>query len=115
MSQAIELPLFEPMPSCGNTNDNLDYELVGEALSWVTLNKKDRIVELATDDEKLLGRAITITVKASLGNLVQEMSFAMTFLKKAEAAPLPTPDPEPQPQPEEEKKEDKKEEVKEGT
>lgn len=67
--KTIELPLFEPEPHCSLTNADVDYALDDLAPDWVTLNIKDRKVEIDVDDLELIGTSVPIQITASLKEL----------------------------------------------
>jgi len=47
----IKLPLFEPVPSCGYTNDVLTYEFVSSQPDWLDFDQEKRTVLAKTSDE----------------------------------------------------------------
>ena len=67
--KTIELPLFVPEPLCALTNADIDYVLDDSAPNWVTLNTKDRKVEIDVDDPKLLGTNVPLHITASFREL----------------------------------------------
>ena len=67
--KTIELPLFVPEPLCALTNADIDYTLDDSAPNWVTLNTKDRKVEIDVDDPKLLGTNVPLHITASFKDL----------------------------------------------
>ena len=61
--------MFEPVPHCALTNADIDYVLDDSAPDWVTLNIKDRKVEIDVDDPELIGTSVPIQITASLKEL----------------------------------------------
>ena len=100
----IELTRFEASPFCGLTNSDLLYKVVSDNMPfWANFVEDDRVIEVAVDfDPSLPGKTFPITVQASYSTLVQEMPFAISFIKEEEKVEKPSkPKTEKEPEPEE--------------
>ena len=65
-SKEVQLPLYEPNPTCNVSNEDLKYELQGDAIpDWVVLDEDKRLIVMETEDEELFGTAVTVTVSVT--------------------------------------------------
>ena len=60
----------------------MDYNIVGESsLDWLFFDPENRVIELAIDFESSFsGSSVTVKIEATYANMLQEMSFAVSFI-----------------------------------
>jgi len=82
--QTFKLPLYEPEPACGLSNRDVEYAFNDPVPEWVVLNASKRLVVLEPQDVSLFGRNFPFRIRASLGKVETQISFAVNFIKKVE-------------------------------
>ena len=105
-TESINLPLLEPQPACGLSNDDLTYELVSsDSLpNWATFDAQDRVVDLEINDSVTQSGSVRVEIEAKYEDVTRQISFAVSFINGSEPIEqepvVPTVEPEPEPEPE---------------
>lgn len=79
-TQTVDLPLFEPSPTCGKSNAEIDYTLVGELPDWIKFSKKQRQLVATSEDPELIGKTFPVELEAKLEQALASIKFAIVFL-----------------------------------
>ena len=98
-SEKVNLPLYEPEPACGLSNQDLTYELIPGDSSlpdWVLFDAEARVVDLEIDESVTFGGpAVKVQIEAKYGEVTKQIAFAVSFINESFALmELPQPDEE---------------------
>lgn len=90
----VDLPRFEPSPSCGISEQQVEYQVApGSEQVWLSLIGKERVATIdASKARSFAGQIVPVTITASLQGLAEDVEFEVLFHEVGEEEEQPEDD-----------------------